>query len=543
MPKWRTFKKDANRKVWTCRGRDHSGTIHTVQGFKDKKLSQDLARQIERIVDCRSQNSILRADLADWVQKLAPRIRDRLAAIGLLDAHTRPLEEHLDAFEAEVRGRGNTDQHTDATVRRIRKILIKKLKAEHWQDVDPGQVMAAITSLKHGTRPISAGTKNDFLRDIKSFARWCVQNGRLLESPIEHLRRLDAGKVRADHRHKRRPLTLEEARKLLEVTDSAPEHHGMTGPDRALLYQLAIETGLRGNELRSLRKQSFDLEASTPTVTVQCAYTKNREEATLPLRRATAERIKDHLANRLPAAPTFSMPRRTELTEMLREDLALAEIPVRDDSGRILNFHALRHTTGSWLAAAGVHPKIIQRILRHSTITLTMDTYTHPFAVDEAAAIQRLPNLNPDHKLLAAATGTAGDPDLRGQNRGHFTRTTTDKHEPNRDVSTLDGRGDAARQVVGKQAIEPIITGKKARLRGGGLEPPLPKEQDPKSCASASSAILAEEGVIIAGGSIRVKEVRIVVTPLPDREISVSCFLSREEGDRVVPARQDTSPP
>jgi hypothetical protein len=29
-----------------------------------------------------------------------------------------------------------------------------------------------------------------------------------------------------------------------------------------------------------------------------------------------------------------------------------------DSAGRVADFHSLRHTTGSWLAAAGVHPKV-----------------------------------------------------------------------------------------------------------------------------------------------------------------------------------------
>jgi len=34
--------------------------------------------------------------------------------------------------------------------------------------------------------------------------------------------------------------------------------------------------------------------------------------------------------------------------------------------------------------AANVHPKIIQQVMRHSTIKLTMNRYTHVFAGDEA---------------------------------------------------------------------------------------------------------------------------------------------------------------
>jgi len=64
-----------------------------------------------------------------------------------------------------------------------------------------------------------------------------------------------------------------------------------------------------------------------------------------------------------------------------------------DAQGRYADFHALRHTTGTWLAAAGVHPKIAQSLMRHSTINLTMNTYSHVLVGQEVDAIENLPSL------------------------------------------------------------------------------------------------------------------------------------------------------
>ena len=74
----------------------------------------------------------------------------------------------------------------------------------------------------------------------------------------------------------------------------------------------------------------------------------------------------------------------------------------------MLDFHALRHTTGSWLPTQNVHSKIVQRIMRHSTITLTMDRYTHLFRGDESAAVAKLPDLGPTRPNAEPirATGT-----------------------------------------------------------------------------------------------------------------------------------------
>ena len=52
-----------------------------------------------------------------------------------------------------------------------------------------------------------------------------------------------------------------------------------------------------------------------------------------------------------------------------------------------IRFHDLRHTAATLLLQANVHPKVVQEMLGHSTIVLTLDTYSHviPSMQDEAA--------------------------------------------------------------------------------------------------------------------------------------------------------------
>ena len=75
--------------------------------------------------------------------------------------------------------------------------------------------------------------------------------------------------------------------------------------------------------------------------------------------------------------------------------------------------HALRHTCGAWLAQAGTHPKTIQSVLRHSTITLTMDQYGHLFPGIEADAIGKLPAMLKSEPTALSATGTNDSEDRK----------------------------------------------------------------------------------------------------------------------------------
>ena len=42
-----------------------------------------------------------------------------------------------------------------------------------------------------------------------------------------------------------------------------------------------------------------------------------------------------------------------------------------------MRFHDLRHSAATILLAAGVHPKVVQERLGHSTMAMTMDVYSH----------------------------------------------------------------------------------------------------------------------------------------------------------------------
>jgi integrase len=40
-------------------------------------------------------------------------------------------------------------------------------------------------------------------------------------------------------------------------------------------------------------------------------------------------------------------------------------------------FHDLRHTSATLLLSKGTHVKLVQELLGHSTIAVTLDTYSH----------------------------------------------------------------------------------------------------------------------------------------------------------------------
>ena len=97
---------------------------------------------------------------------------------------------------------------------------------------------------------------------------------------------------------------------------------------------------------------------------------------------------------------------------MLKVDLTRAGIAYCDEAGRYADFHALRHSSGTFPKDAGIHPELIQTHMSHSTLTLTRDRYTHQHLADEAVAVDAMPEfIWPTRAQTQATTGTTGDAD------------------------------------------------------------------------------------------------------------------------------------
>lgn len=176
-----------------------------------------------------------------------------------------------------------------------------------WTDIAASEVQRQLSNLRKGEDGIGAQTYNFYLQAVKQFCRWMVDDRRAGQSPVAHLKGVN---VKTDRRHDRRALELDELQWLLSVTQNSPERGGVSGQERSVVYRLAVESGLRANELRTLNRSSFDFEGELSTVTVDAAYSKSRRQDVLPLRHEMAELLRAHLATKLPQAPAFTMPKK-----------------------------------------------------------------------------------------------------------------------------------------------------------------------------------------------------------------------------------------
>jgi integrase len=341
--------------------------------------------------------------MAHQAELEAIHVRARLIdakALAFRDHEARPLSAHLAEYEPALIAKGGTRKHAKTTRTRAGRVLAL-FKADRISDITLSGALQALQALRDEGR--NTETINHHVRAVKGFARWLWKDGRAREHYLAHL---TTSNPEADRRRKRRALTPDEAGTLIEKTAASPMSFYMTGRDRAILYALAIGTGLRSAELRTLTPDRFDLYSDPATVTVLACYAKNGREAVQPLPPTLAERLRPWVALKAPGRPVFEgMTKRA--AEMLAIDLKAAEIAPETDSG-IVDFHALRGTYISHLVSSGASVKTYQVLARHSTPSLTIGVYAKASLHDIKGAVEALPSLtsSPRREALRASGTT-----------------------------------------------------------------------------------------------------------------------------------------
>jgi len=420
MPTVYKRKADRNRRDarWMIAWTDETGRRRTRKAYTDKVLSEKLARRLEDDARARREGTI------------------DAGAERMAQHATRPIAEHVAEYRRYLEAKANSPEHVDLTVARL-DLAIANCKWEMIADIDASSLDGHVERL-HGQKR-SRATINHHLRSVKSFSRWLFTNHRLPRDPLVGVRLLNA---KTDRRRERRALDDDELAKLIRAADErdvvtiekryirkkGPNKgklrigtRNLSIPNRGELYLLAVSTGLRLGELRSLTKRSFDLDADPPTVTVEAAYSKRRRRDVQPMRRDIAEAMHP-LVESTPKGEHIwpGVPR--EMGKVIAKDLDAAGIDMSDGDGRIVDFHALRHTFITRMARSGVTPKVAQALARHSTITLTMDRYAHVALADTSRALAALPSIPTVDETPAeieyehvAATGTDGPIGASGQ--------------------------------------------------------------------------------------------------------------------------------
>lgn len=334
-----------------------------------------------------------------------------------------PIQKHIDDYITHLGDETRSTKHISER-KRVLKSILCDCKIQTLNDLTSDKISTYLRELKkkatnQPTESVSAGTKTQHRRAIHAFAEWCLNTSpkRLTENPISSVPKPNGDLIRLRRAESEGNLKL-----LLEVTSKRPlieaqnvkinrgktankkavanlkpktiKHFKMIGRERALLYETAINTGMRQSELRRLQVKDLNLIAKNPSFSVQASHNyKNKTVIQLPLSEDHAKKllswIKDTKKNAddhvfyVPLAPN----------KILRRDLKAAGIEYKNNEGKYFDFHSFRYCTDTYLNKAGVPIAVIMLFMRHKTVKLSMVTYNDPKFQETRKALIHLPKL------------------------------------------------------------------------------------------------------------------------------------------------------
>lgn len=283
--------------------------------------------------------------------------------------------------------RPKTFENYDLCVRR----LLPDLGRVRLRALTPEHIQHALGNLIH--RGLAART----VRQVHMVLRCSLKQALLWRLVASNPS--DAVKPPRPVRKEMRTLTEEEVRRLLAVT-AGTRHHS--------LWIFLVTTGVRLGEALALRWADIDLveghakirralqrQRGVGMVFVEPKSSRGRRTVPFPPETLTAleahrhdlERERQQAAklwqeNDLVFPSPDGRPRDMPyLSFTFHRGLQRAGLPR-------LRIHDLRHTAATHLLNRHVHPKVVQELLGHSTIAITLDTYSHvmPALAKEASA-------------------------------------------------------------------------------------------------------------------------------------------------------------
>ncbi len=204
-------------------------------------------------------------------------------------------------------------------------------------------------------------------------------------------------------------LTHDQAQKLLNTAK---------GHRIEVLLAVALATGMREGELLSLRWSDIDFANSSLSIqrTVSFypkhGFVENEPKTAQGRRRVVLPQI---IVEMLKQHQIRQDERRKELGKRWHEHslvfpntigkfqsvqhlTTLFDKLIKNAGLPDMHFHDLRHSAATILLSMGIHPKVVQELLGHSTISMTMDTYSHVIPSMQQDAMNKWDILFKDNK-------------------------------------------------------------------------------------------------------------------------------------------------
>lgn len=294
-------------------------------------------------------------------------------AKSTLESYRRNLETHVYPEIGHIRAQQITPMHVQGVLARM-KVHRRKNAVGRQSPTDES----------------SSDRSKQYLFSIlkRAFSRG-IQWGVIVRNPCDGCER---PKTRKFEIH---PLNEQQTREFLETAKGQSTIFG--------LFLLALQTGARQGELRALRWPDVNLKEKTLSIrrTFSESADGEIEKATKTAKGARQVTLPDASVDCLTELRAEALRRgwsRSGLVFHRGDEQPISRLWLNREFTRVLKgaklpkirFHDLRHTHATLLLLKGVHSKIVQERLGHSTISITIDTYSHVLPSMQEEVSQKL---------------------------------------------------------------------------------------------------------------------------------------------------------
>jgi integrase len=317
----------------------------------------------------------------DAAAKLAKAIAERDSGI-VFDSESLNLSDYLDRWLKSVEGTirpGAFRRYEEASrihvkpylgSKKLNRINTLQLQSLYARKLDQGLSPRTVQIIIHAT----------LHKALKQAVRWSLipRNAAEFAAPPK------------TQRTEIKPLTEEQVKRVLNA---------VRGDQLEALYVLAITTGMRSGELLGLRWEDVDLEART--LQVRRTVFNGRIESPKTLKgkrsiRLTQISITVLRKHQRTGEWIFSTKVGTPVSAHNLHNHSWKPLLKKTTLPLNTRFHDLRHTCATLLLTKGVLPKIVQELLGHSSISITLDTYSHVLPNMQGEAVRAMEDIFED---------------------------------------------------------------------------------------------------------------------------------------------------
>jgi integrase len=314
-----------------------------------------------------------------------------------VDPSREPLSGYLIRWLEDVRGRvapRTYERYAELCRNNIEPLLgsVTLTKLQPAQ-ISTAYARALAAGRRDGSGGLSARTVTHMHRILRGALQQAVRWQLLARNPADAVR---PPKV---ERKQMQTLDADETVQLIEAA---------RGTSLFMPILLGVLCGLRRGEITAVRWRSIDLDRGQLSVTasteqtnsgIRDKETKSGKARTVALPSLIVDELRRHRVAQAERLLQVGVRVTDDHYVVMREDgrplqprsLTHAFVKfIRQHGLPQIRLHDLRHSHATAMLAAGVHPKIAQERLGHSSVSVTIDLYSHVLPGMQAEAVSRV---------------------------------------------------------------------------------------------------------------------------------------------------------